>query len=419
MPSRFLFLTLLFPLFASADWPEFRGPDGQGHVPEGHTLPLSWSATENVAWKVEVPGKGWSSPVVVGDRIYLTTAIADSEDQSAPVDVDRSLRALALDANTGETIWETTIFAQDGEEKIRVHRKNSHASPTPVMAWNHLFVHFGHQGSACLNPKDGKIIWKSDAIRYTPVHGNGGSPVVVGDKMIFSCDGGAEPFVAALNVRTGRREWMTDRDSNVKKNFSFCTPLLIEHEGRKELILPGSGFVFAYNPSNGKELWRASYGEGYSVVPRPVYGHGLIFASSGYDKPVLYAIRPGGDGDVTDSHIEWTFDSKGVPRNASFLLVGDELYTVDDKGIGTCLNAKTGSVHWQERIGTDTSASPIYANGYIYILDEQGDTAILKAGKTYNQVGTNSIGERTLASMAVHENSILIRTEGSLYKIGK
>lgn len=416
MVSRFLVLLLLAPLTSFANWPQFRGPDGQGHVPEGHNLPLEWSQTKNVTWRADIPGRGWSSPIVVDGKIYLTTAVAPGDDQDAPIDVDRSLRALALDAATGEILWDTEVFGQDGSEEIRVHKKNSHASPTPIMAWDNLFVHYGHQGTACLK-LDGKIRWKSDAIRYTPVHGNGGSPIVVGDKLIFSCDGGADPFVAALNVRTGRIAWTTKRDSGSRKSFSFCTPLLIKYEGREELILPGSSYIFAYNPSSGKELWRSGYGDGYSVVPRPVFGHGLIYASSGYDRPALYAVKPGGNGDVTESNIVWVYDSKGVPRNASFLLVGDELYTVDDKGIGTCFDAKTGAVHWQERVSSDTSASPIYSNGRIYTLDEAGTSQVLQAGKEFKILATNSLNERALASMAVHENALFIRTADHLYRI--
>lgn len=414
--NRFLTaLLLLQPTWLLADWTQFRGNGGQGHVEADAKLPVEWSTDENVAWRVEIPGKGWSSPLVYQGKIYLTTAVADSRDQDR-TGIDRSLDALALDAKTGEVLWQTKVIEQSAREEARIHKKNSHASSTPVIAWDHLFVHFGHQGTACLD-LNGKVLWTNQDLSYKPVHGNGGSPIVVGDKLIFSCDGPPDPFVAALNVKTGRLVWKTPRRTDASKKFSFSTPILLDHEGRQEVVLPGSGNIFAYDPQTGAELWRSNYGQGYSVVPRPVSGHGLIFASSGYDRPAMYAVKPGGRGDVTRSHIEWTHTAKGAPRNASPILVGDELYLFDDKGIGSCLDAKTGEVHWQERVGSDMSASPVYSNGKIYALDEQGTTYVIEAGTDYKLLAENPLEERTLASIAVDGNSLLIRTETGLFKI--
>ncbi|MEM1295486.1 MAG: PQQ-binding-like beta-propeller repeat protein [Verrucomicrobiota bacterium] len=415
MKSLLFALTLLYPSLLLADWTQFRGSEGQGHAKDDAKPPLKWDEEENVAWRIDLPGKGWSSPIVYQGRIYLTTAIADTRDQDRS-GVDRSLDTIALDAKTGEILWQTQVIEQDGRREANIHKKNSHASPTPLIAWNHLFVHFGHQGTACLN-LSGKVLWTNQDLTYKPVHGNGGSPIVVGDKLIFSCDGPPDPFVAALNVKTGRLVWKTPRRSDASRKFSFCTPILLETDGRQELILPGSGNVFAYDPQNGAELWRSNYGQGYSVVPRPVSGHGLIFASSGYDRPAIYAVKPGGSGDVTRSNIAWTHTAKGAPRNASPLLVGDELYLFDDKGIGSCLDAKTGEVHWQERVGSDMSASPIYANGRIYALDEQGTTYVIAPGQDYNLLAENPLDERTLASIAVDGNALLIRTESGLFRI--
>ncbi len=409
-----LFLSLT-PWLASAEWTQFRGSGGQGHVEEGAQLPLEWSAEKNVTWRVDLPGKGWSSPIVHQGKIYLTAAIAETRDQDR-TGVDRSLVTIALDAKSGEILWQTQVFQQDGAREARIHKKNSHASSTPIIAWDHLFVHFGHQGTACLN-LDGKVLWTNQDLTYKPVHGNGGSPIVVGDKLIFSCDGPPDPFVAALHVKTGRVAWKTPRNTKASKKFSFCTPILLDVDGRKEVILPGSGSVFAYDPQTGAELWRSGYGEGYSVVPRPVFGHGLIFASSGYDRPAIYAVHPGGSGDVTKSHIEWAHTAKGAPRNASPLLVGDELYLFDDKGIGSCLDAKTGDVHWQERVGSDMSASPIHSNGKIYALDEQGTTYVIEAGTDFNLLAENALEERTLASFGVDGDALLIRTETGLFRI--
>lgn len=405
---------LLFPAFVSADWPQFRGPTGQGHVPDDQQLPVEWSSEKNVAWKRDLPGKGWSAPSVFDGRIFLTAAVAEGPDQDAK-DVARSLRAMCLDAKSGEVIWDVEVFKQEASSP-KIHSKNSHASPTAIVTSERVFVHFGHQGTACLF-HDGKIDWTNRELSYKPVHGNGGSPVLVGDKLIFSCDGPPEGFAVALDARTGKVAWKTQRPTHASRPFSFCTPLLVEANGRNELVLPGSGFIWAYDPETGEELWKVNWDEGYSVVCRPVAGHGMIYASSGFNKAILHAVKTGGSGDVTESHVVWKGTEKGVPKNASFLLVGDELYTFDDGGIGTCWDAKTGEIIWQERVSGPFSASPIYNNGRIYTLDERGVSKVLAAGREYKELATNDIGERTLASFGVDGNALLIRTETGLYRI--
>ena len=208
-------------------------------------------------------------------------------------------------------------------------------------------------------------LWRK-RIDYQPVHGNGGSPIVVDGVVVFSCDGASDPFVIGLDAASGRELWRTPRKTRVNKPFSFSTPLAISVNGQTQVISPGSGAVVAYEPKSGKEIWRVRYPGGYSVVPRPVVGHGLTFVSSSYDTATLYAIRLGGEGDVTDSHVAWKL-TKGAPHNPSTLLIGDELYVVSDKGILTCVDAKTGEQHYQERLGGNFSASPLFADGRIYL----------------------------------------------------
>jgi outer membrane protein assembly factor BamB len=415
---RLLRLSLLFSGFflllpdgrvRGDDWPQFRGPTGQGIAPQGH-YPVEWSATKNVAWRKPIPGRGWSSPIVHGGFLYLTTAVTVEGSNHR----DRSLRALCLSANTGETIWDTEVFRQDGSQAPTIHSKNSHASPTPVTDGHRLYVHFGHQGTACLD-LHGKVIWKNRDIHYQPVHGNGGTPILTEHALVFSCDGYEQPFVIALDRAQGTELWKTDRNTESFKKFSFSTPLLIAVDGKQQIVSPGPGAVCAYDPDTGREIWRVKY-EGYSVIPRPVFGHGLVFVSSGFESPRFLAIRPDGQGDVTTSHVAWTLH-KGAPLTTSPLLVGDELYLVSDSGIASCLDAKTGKVHWQERIGGSYSASSLYADGKVYCQNEEGTGVVLKAGKRFEVLARNPIGERTLASYAASDSAFFIRTESHLYRI--
>ena len=388
------------------DWPEFRGPTGAG-IAENVKLPLSWSGTKNVAWKQPIPGKGWSSPVVKDQKIYLTTAVP-SEDGG------QSLRALCLEVSTGKINWEKEVIQAAAEISKAIHGKNSHASATPIVNGQRLFVHFGHQGTACLD-LDGNIIWRNTDLKYNPVHGNGGSPILVDNLLIFSCDGGDNRFVAALDSKTGKVAWQTERGGESQKKFSFSTPLLITINGRKQLISPGSDFACAYNPADGKEIWRVRY-DGYSVIPRPVFGHGLVFICTGYNTPSLVAVRPDAQGDVTDSHIQWQA-KKAVPHTSSLLLHESELYMVSDGGIASCLDAKSGKVHWQERLGGNYSSSPILAGDRIYFLSEDGVASVVQVGKQFKVLAKNPIGERTLASYAVADGALFLRTEKHLYRI--
>jgi outer membrane protein assembly factor BamB len=397
---------------AAADWPEFRGSNAQGYS-EATNLPLTWSPTAGLAWKAAVAGVGWSSPVVIGERIYLTSAlpIGGVEDPKA----NRSLHALALDAATGKPVWDVEVFTATSP---RMHRKNSHASPTPVFENGRLYVHFGHLGTACLDAATGKSIWSTQEFAYSPVHGAGSSPVLFEDLLIFSADAETDPKVIALDKTTGKQRWAFARQSDAKKKFSFCTPLIIDVNGQKQLISPGSGVVNALNPKDGTEIWRCYYDQGYSVVPRPVYAHGMVYVSSSYDKPVLLAIKVDGKGDVTGTHVAWTID-KAVPHNPSMAVIGDELYFVADNGILTCADAKTGQIHYSERCTGPISASLLVADGKLYLQDEKGLGVVVKPGKTFQILAQNNLDERSLASYAVIGSDLLIRTEGNLYRIKK
>lgn len=420
-----LMFRLIFPIFvfsvslclaaltraASGDeWPEFRGPTGQGHA-TAQGLPLEWSTVKNVVWKQPVPGVGWSSPVVSQGRVILTTGVLGLEGRA-------SLQVLSLDLSTGQPVWTTEVFPAEETAPKPVHAKGSPASPTAIIEGDRIYAHFGHRGTACLD-RDGKVVWRNASLAYDPVHGNGGSPALVGDFLIYNGDGAKEPFVVALDKKTGAVAWKTPRGTTAaKQNFSFCTPLLINVGGRAQLITPGSGAVSALDPKDGRELWRVRYGTGYSVVPRPVFGHGLVFIGTGFNRADLLAIRVDGAGDVTDTHVAWR-TAKGAPLTPSVVLVGDELYAVSDMGVASCFDAKSGEVHWQERIDGNYSASPLAAGGRIYFQNEMGTGTVLKADKKFIKLATNDLEERTLASYAVAGDTFLIRTEQHLYRVGQ
>lgn len=414
-PARLCVLLLLTATSAVAapaprdEWPEFRGPTGQGHT-TATGLPLEWSAEKNVVWKQPVPGTGWSSPVVGRGRIYLTTALPGPG--ATP-----SLRTLCLDAGDGRVLWNTEVFTAAESREQTIHQKNSQASPTPILAGERLYVHFGHHGTACLDLA-GQILWRNQDLGYASVHGNGGSPALVGDRLIFSADGSASPFVVALAARTGEVVWKVVRTADAKQKFSFATPLLITVDGRPQLISPGSGAVSALDPADGRELWRVRYGGGYSVVPRPVFAHGLLFLATGYNRADLLALRPDGAGDVTDTHLAWR-TTKGAPLTPSVVVVGDELFAVNDAGIASCWDARTGTLHWQERLEGNYSASPIAAEGKIYFLSEDGVGTVVRAARTFEKIATNKLGERTLASYAASDGALFIRTATQLYRIGQ
>ena len=396
---------------AETEWPQFRGPAGQG-ISAATGIPIEWGDTEHVAWKVEIPGKGWSSPVLSHGRLFLTTALGDAKGG------DVTLHALCLDAADGHTIWDTELFRPEPESAAAMHRKNSLASGTPIVTADRLFVHFGHMGTAALD-LSGKVIWRQTDLKYVPVHGNGGSPILVDGTLVFSSDGKENPMVVALDAATGKVRWTTPRNSPAKKPFSFSTPLAIKVGDATQIISPGSGLVGGYDLRDGHEIWRVGYGEGYSVVPRPVFEHGLLFVSSSFDKPVLYAIKPAGaKGDVTETNVAWTIP-KAVPHSASMLVLGDELYFVSDAGIASCADARTGEVHWSERLGGGFSASPIAAEGRIYFQNETGTGFVLKAGKDYDLLAKNELGEPTLASYAIADGALFIRSEKYLRKIAR
>ena len=388
---------------AAQDWPEFRGPGAQGHSVE-RGLPIEWSETKNVVWKTPVAGLGWSTPVIANGRIWLTTAIEQR---------GISLRAIAFDAATGTEIVNVEVFKIPGDRRD-INPKNSWASPTPVIDGDRIYVHFGADGTAALSPA-GEIIWKN-RFDYQSQHGAGGSPIVYGDLLIFSCDGSDVAFVIALDKHTGKTKWKSNR--GFPADQAYTTPLVIRVGEQDQLISVGAFRVRAYDPLTGKEIWRVRYDEGFSNVPRPVFGHGLVFITTGFQQPELLAIRPDGKGDVTKTHVAWSL-KRGAPLTPSPIIVGDELYIVNDGGVASCIDARSGNVIWQSRLGGTYSASPVFADGRLYFPAEQGVTTVIAPGKEARRLAANRLDGGLLASMAVAGGSIYLRTDSSLYRISE
>jgi outer membrane protein assembly factor BamB len=383
------------------DWPEFRGPTGQGHSAE-RNLPFEWSESHNIIWKIPVQGSGWSSPVVSAGRVWITAALKQS---------GTSLRAMAFDVESGRTLVDTEVFRL--RTTTLLNPKNSFASPTPIVDGDRVYVHFGADGTAALSTS-GEILWKT-RLPYESQHGDGGSPALYGDLLLVSCDGADTAFVVAIDTRTGKIRWKTQRREPWDQ--AYTTPLVIRVGDKDQLVSVGAYRAAAYDPPSGKEIWRVSYADGFSNVPRPVYGHGLVYIATGFQQPSLLAVRVDGSGDVTRTHIVWRLD-RGVPLTPSPLLVGDELYIVSDVGIATCLDAQTGQVWWRERMAGNYSASPIFADGRIYFLSEEGVATVIAPGRQFRKLASNTLDGATLASIAVSGGSLFIRSDHNLYRIG-
>jgi outer membrane protein assembly factor BamB len=352
---------------------------------------------------VPVRGRGWSSPVISNGRVWITTSVAATG--------GASLRALALDAATGRELLNVEVFKLSNANLK--NPKNSHASPTPIVEGDRVYVHFGGDGTAALDAVSGAIVW-TKKFPYASQHGSGGSPARHGDLLIFSGDGHYEAWVIALDKRTGDVKWKTER----RKPFdqAYTTPLVISVNDRDQVVSVGAYRTSAYDAATGKEIWMVRYEDGFSNVPRPVFAHGLVYITTGFFQPAVLAVRPDGKGDVTETHIAWS-TTRGAPFTPSPIVVGGELYVISDLGVLSCVDAKTGALHWQERLGGNHSASPIFADGRIYFLSEEGVATVIAPGTTFQKLAVNELDGATLASMAVAHGSIFIRSLTHLYRI--
>ena len=383
-------------------WPRWRGPSGQG-VAFGTGYPDTWSSSQNVVWKTPLPGRGNSSPIVWRDLIILTTAY----------DNGRRLSVLAYKRSDGTRLWET--FAPQGRTDDEAHYKNGHASATPATDGERIYVLLGSRGLLALD-MDGKIVWHRDLGPMEAYHGPAGSPLLYKNRVILYQDQFSGSFVAAFDARTGQQIWRTARNASV----GWGTPIAVRVVDHDEIIVNSQQAVQAYDPDRGQELWRCG-GMGYEVIPTPVVGFGMVFCSSGRAGPTL-AIRPGGKGDVTRTHLGWS-SPRGSPFVPSPILYGDHLYMVNDMAsIVTTFEAASGRVMWQGRLGAAQreafSASPVAVDGKVFFTNDDGETFVLKAGATFDLMHVNTLDEPTLASPALVDGRWYFRTDRNLYAIG-
>ncbi len=424
---------------AAESWPEFRGPTGQGHAAAAK-LPMTWSETENVQWKTPLSGKGWSSPVAADGVIWLTTAIdtplseeqkkeklkTNTGDQPLNAAGHIDLYVLGVDQQTGKLLHEIKVLGVDDPQAI--HTLNSYASPTPVLAEGKLYCHFGAYGNVCFDTKSLQVVWTNNELMIQHENGPGSTPVLWGGLMIFHCDGSDVQYIAALDKKTGKLAWKTPRTGEMHNNpqlkKAYGTPLIVRQtEGtnsREILLSPAANWLYAYDPATGRELWKLNYGVlGFSIVPRPVMGDGLLYMCTTFMKSELLAIKlPALSGAASEPSIVWRH-KKSVPNMPSPLLVGEEIYIVHDNGVATCLDATTGKEQWTERLGGKYCSSPLYADGKIYLSSREGNTLVLKPGKKFEKLASNQLDGEIMASSMVLDNSLFIRTDKALYRIGE
>jgi len=408
LPGLALGLSLLAgAAIAAEQWNQYRGPNGDG-TSSATELPTTWSETENVKWKTPVHGKAWSSPVVWNDQIWMTTATPDGKE----------LFAVCLDRETGKILHDIKVF--DIAEPQYCIERNSYASSTPVIEEGRVWVHYGAHGTACLDTKTGKVLWTNQELKCNHHRGPASSPILWEDFLILTFDGFDFQYLVALDKTTGKQVWRTDRGFNYGTDNgdvmkAYSTPHVVTVEGRQELVSPSAGSCAAYDPQTGKELWRVKSG-GMNASCRPVVAGNTAFMGTADGGFHLFAVKLGGQGDVTNSHVQWKL-SKGAPRYSSPILAEGLLYAGNEQGVITCIEPETGDVVWQKRLGGLFMPSPIYADGKLYFFTEGGEGHVIKPGREFNSLATNKLEAEFMASPAIAGKSLILRSKNAVYCI--
>lgn len=409
------------------NWPQFRGPRGDG-VTTSRELPLTWSETSNLRWKTPIHGRGWSSPVIWGDQVWMGTATEDGTE----------LSAIAVHRDTGAVLHDLKLFAV--EEPQFAHKFNTYASPTPVIEAGRVYVTFGSPGTACLDTATGRVLWERRDFVCNHYRGAGSSPILYGDLLLLHFDGSDHQYLVALDKQTGRTVWRRDRSIDFQDldehgkpmtegdfRKAFATPHVAVLEGVPTLLSQGAKAFYAYDPLTGEDWWRVEERNNHSGSTRPVLGHGLIFVPSGFAGGQLLALRPGKKGEVIDANtaappdtqlkVVW-MTKRSVPKKPSLVLVEDRLYGMEDGGVATCWEARTGEVVWNERVGGNYSASLLAAPGRLYCFSEEGKTAVLATDtREFRILAENRLGDGFMASPAVSGNALFLRSRTHLYRL--
>jgi outer membrane protein assembly factor BamB len=430
-PVLLLFLGLVLalspamPLSYSAEaapgWPQFRGPTGDGIVGDQGSvgeLPVRWSEDENVRWKTAIHDTGWSTPVALEGKVWLTTATRDGH----------TFFALAIDAETGNIVFDQPLFECETPEPLG-NNVNGYASSSPTIEPGRVYIHFGSYGTACLDTETYEVLWLRTDLECRHYRGPGSSAILFEQLLILTFDGVDQQYVVALDKTTGKTVWKTPRTTDFNdldkdgKPFSegdlrkgFTTPIVIDWQGAKQLINPGSRTMYAYDPYTGKELWKVRH-HGHSTSASTVFAGGLAMITTGYEDSQLWAVRVDGRGDVTDSHVAWKVGPKDVPQTPSPITLNNLVFMVSNTGALTCMAAETGEVMWRERISGGYIASPIAADGRIYFFNQNGKTTIIEADDDYREIAVNEIDEGLMSSPAVYGDSLILRTKTDLYRI--
>ena len=412
---------------ADDTWPQFRGPQGDGHS-DAKGLPTNWSETKNVKWKTAIHGRAWSSPVIGGNQVWLTTATEDGSE----------LSAVCVDRESGKIVHDLKLFMV--EKPQFAHKFNTYASPTPVIEKGRVYVTFGSPGTACLDTETGKVLWERRDFVCNHYRGAGSSPILFGDLLLMNFDGSDHQFIVALNKTTGKTAWQVNRSIDFKDlkpdgqveaegdfRKAFATPHVATLDGKAVLISQGAKATYAYEPVSGVELWRVEERTSHSASSRPVAGGGLVFIPSGWSTGQLLAIQPGKKGESLDvnvaapegsSQLRIVWKSKrNVPRKPSLTLVGDLLFMIDDGGIASCVEAKTGTEVWRERVSGNYSASPLYADGRLYFFSEEGKATVIAAAREFKVIAENNFDDGFMASPAAAGKALFLRTKSNLYRV--
>ncbi|HLX61062.1 MAG TPA: PQQ-binding-like beta-propeller repeat protein [Planctomycetota bacterium] len=430
--ATLILIVVASAVFAADEWPCLRGPTLQGYS-DAKDLPVTWSEKENIKWKTELPGTAWSSPVVSGNEIWMTNSTDDG----------KVLSVICVTLDTGKKIHDEEVFYVEKQEFK--HTLNSYASPSPIIDNGRLYVFFGTHGAACFDTKTAKKVWENAELKHDPQNQAGSSPVQYKDKILICIDGMDVQYQVALNKSDGKIAWKTERSMkfppNLKEDFkkSYGTPLVYQVDGQDQMVAIAAEGFYAYDPNNGKELWRLRH-PGFSCVAIPVYGNGLLYMSTGFTKPQMWAVKPIAGGgstlDLPQENIVWKIngqtpwlnppsaaENKPVgapsPNKPSPVLIGNRLYMLADSGKLSCIDALSGKAVWVQALGGEYSASPTYADGKIYFFNHTGVGTVIEPGEKFKKLAENTLEEGCMASPAIVGKALIVRTKKAIYRIEK